>query len=1454
MADVIVSFLVKKVGDQLIEEAKFLKGVTNEVHSLETELKQLQQFLSKADRNCDKEQDVNEWLRKLRDAAYDGEDIIDEFILRCERRRCQRLRIKRWVLFLHDMPARRRVGKSIVGVNERLNAIFACKDRYGIEVNLPPALTQALEDRKERDSHPQMDVVIVGFKDQEKRLVQRLTGQIDELRVVSIVGMGGLGKTTLAKKVYANRDVQMKFECIVWVSVAQNCQVNQLLQELINKIKVWVSSITQHRKGDELLQELIKKTVGDSKELANLDTVELKNVLKACLNDEQILKEKRFLIIMDDVWEHRLWTRIKPAFRDIQNGSRILFTTRSYDVAKVANPIQDPFELNLLSEEESWELFNWKVFSSKDGCPPDLVKKGKKLVEKCKRLPLAIIILGGLLWSKSKSVMVWDKVLTKLDWRSDPNTEDWREVLALSYHDMPSYLKPCFLYLGLFPEDTEIWSNKLKMLWIAEGFTEVYKNKNEMMSPEDIAEEYLEELYQRSLIQVVSKKSYGGSRTCGIKSFRIHDLLRDFAIARAEEFEFLTVHGIMESNSPPKARRRLAIQGHVDEKLCNQTWLDLKGSSPKLRSLLCFKQRQISSWPLKGPSQSVIPIVDGLKLLRVIDLKDVKLERLPEEIGTLTHLRFLGLNNTGLERLQESVGDLFNLLTLDIRWNRKLTVPPSVWKMKKLRHLYLDRYTDPPQQIDSLPNIQILNGIPAGDWIANSLVKLTSLNRLTIREISLNHGTALASALPQLQCLNYLALIVIMNEVGMFGEWASFIPTKLPFKDLNRLFLLTLFGRLERLPNVNEFPTQLMKLTLNLSMLDQDPMPVLGQLQSLESLKLLEGSYTGRQMVCPPSSFPKLKFFKLQSPLLLWEWKLEFRAMISLKRLVIHHCILLKMLPEGLKHTSDLQELELVDMPSRFLYRVRENGGEDLHKIHRSTPISLIIQQLVGAEDGSGSGGGADEERVGDQLIEEAKFLKGVTNQVCSLQTELKQLQSFLNKADLNRDKDEQDVKEWPRQLRDAAYDGEDIIDEFILRCERRRRQRVRMKRWVLFLHDMPARRRVGKSIVGVNERLNAIFACKDRYGIEVNLPPALTQALEDRKERDSHPQMDVVIVGFEDQEKRLVQRLTVVKRMTYYELRVVSIVGMGGLGKTTLAKKVYANRDVQMKFECIVWVSVAQYYEVKQLLRELINKIKVWVSSNTQHRQGDDLFQELIKKTVGDSKDPANLATAELKNVLNACLNDEQILKEKRFLIIMDDVWEHDLWTRIKPAFRDIQNGSRILFTTRSYDVAKVANPSQDPFELNLLSEEESWELFIWKVFSSKDGCPPDLVKKGKELVEKCKRLPLAIIILGGLLWSKSKSVMVWDKVLTKLDWRSDPNTEDWREVLALSYHDMPSYLKPCFLYLGLFPEDEEIWSSKLKMLWIAEGFTEIYKNKNKMMSPEDIAEDYWRSSVRGA
>ncbi|KAK1297061.1 putative disease resistance protein [Acorus calamus] len=901
MANAAVSYLLGKV-DQLIQKAFKLSDVPDEVRKLKDQFSLLQEFLKEVNgRPNDDRKLRNEWLKRLRTAVNEVEDIIDDYVLDIEYRKKSCI-IRVW-RNSRNLIKYRDTGASITAITEKIKDIFSDEGRYKIQIASDPVLTTDLQRRKPTDIYPEIHDEIIGFDDDARRVVSQLTVPGDELRVVTIVGMGGLGKTTLAKKVYnvlleekvysvhlakklysvlpakKRYNVEMGFECVAWVSVGQNCKEEQLLKELI-------------------------------KNTTHCDLEDLNKMGRNKLEDElnQYLKNKRFLIVMDDVWEDGLWKSIERAFRDIKNGSRVLFTSRSYSVAMSANPNEDPYELRFLNENERRELFNKKV-SLPSEIPTELNKMFDELVEKCKGLPLAIVVLSGLLADDEWNALNCRKVLDTLDWRFDPRMKDCSDVLALSYRDMPDELKSCFLYLGLFPLNAEIRSSKLKMLWIAEGFVEAQTRKQ----PEYIAEEYLEKLYQRSLIQVAAKKSYGRSRrTCGIKSCRIHDLLRDLAIS-VSKCEFHCVYENQYSEMPSNVCRRLSIHGNVSNEVPPNK------SSPSLRSLLCFNRKQFD----------LTPLVQGLRFLKVIDMEDVDIIALPEEVGRLIHLRFLGLKNTNLESIPSTVGDLFNLQTFDIRSNGKLKVPASVWKLKNLRHFYLDWCS--PSQIQGFSNIHTLNGIAAGGWIEKSLSKLITLSKLGITKISLDHGTALSNALPMLKCLRYLALKT---------EGQSPVPTNLQFSVLENLYLLTLFGRLGELPN--NFPSMLTKLSLRWSRLNKDPLPILGNLQSLESLKLLKDSYTGTKMVCHSSCFPKLKFLTFEELDNLQEWKVEDGAMTSLRHLVVSKCKKLEMLPEGLKHAKSFQELELAGMPVSFRNRVQQDFGESWRSIHRTTSIIFI--------------------------------------------------------------------------------------------------------------------------------------------------------------------------------------------------------------------------------------------------------------------------------------------------------------------------------------------------------------------------------------------------------------------------------------------------------------------------------------------------------------------------------
>ncbi|KAL6322671.1 hypothetical protein AAG906_015357 [Vitis piasezkii] len=459
MAESSVASFLEKLRNLASQEASLFGEVEGQVRLLRNELEWMRLFLEYADARRRYDKRLKLWVNQIRDAAHDAEDVLDEFMFKVEHKRQQRLH---GLKFLRFLP-------SCVSVADKLPFIHELNDRI-TEINI--TIEKILANKKGESAPVVEEIDVVGFETDVKSAKELLVeaGETTETRrvVVSIVGMGGLGKTTLAKKVY--NDVKQHFDCDAWVYVSQEYRTRDLLFEILN-----------------------------------------------C--------HQKYLIVMDDIWCTQVWKGLNVYLPIEGYGSRVLITARNKEVALHAN--SHLHELHPLNEMESEELFLRKMGSSTLVWPQGLEKLGKEIVAKCKGLPLATVMLGGLLSMKEKTQFSWQKVLHSKDWHLSQGPNSCLGILALSYNDLPNYLKSCFLYCGIFPENSVVKSSELIRPWIAEGFVQTRGAE----TLEDLAEDYLYELIQRNIIQVDKRDRLDGR----VKSCRIHDFLRDLAITEAKD-------------------------------------------------------------------------------------------------------------------------------------------------------------------------------------------------------------------------------------------------------------------------------------------------------------------------------------------------------------------------------------------------------------------------------------------------------------------------------------------------------------------------------------------------------------------------------------------------------------------------------------------------------------------------------------------------------------------------------------------------------------------------------------------------------------------------------------------------------------------------------------------------------------------------------------------------------
>ncbi|XP_042497588.1 putative inactive disease susceptibility protein LOV1 [Macadamia integrifolia] len=421
---------------------------------------------------------------------------------------------------------------------------------------------------------------VIGLEKEENEIVKKLLIPIEPPRpcpaVVSIVGIGGSGKTTFARKTYQRNDVKEHFQTLAWISVSQIYNVRDLLQISVEQIKP-----------------------PSPKEKVELDSLDVESLIHRLSSH---LKETTYLIVFDDLWRPEDWNMLKQALPDQGEGyqSRVLVTTRNETVARCADPSRDPYHLPLLNEYESWKLFLTKVMSSKDaGCPEDLEDLGRQIVQKCHGLPMATVVLGGLLSTKPRTHSAWSKILDSINWELNQNEGNCKQ-------------------------------------------------------------DYLEELIQRSIIQA-TVRSYDGRVTfCHIHDL-VRDLA--VSEGKQERFlEVLGRENLISPNKPRRlsiieptrgmyGSPTIALNQRNRSLLCysrdieRNMWMKCLYGTMKLLRVLDLKGLHFNSMPSTSLKQ-----IGKLMLLKYLSIRGTDIAELPSSIGELQYLQTLDLGHTSVRQ------------------------------------------------------------------------------------------------------------------------------------------------------------------------------------------------------------------------------------------------------------------------------------------------------------------------------------------------------------------------------------------------------------------------------------------------------------------------------------------------------------------------------------------------------------------------------------------------------------------------------------------------------------------------------------------------------------------------------------------------------------------------------------------------------------------------------------
>ncbi|KAL6654377.1 hypothetical protein ACP70R_007842 [Stipagrostis hirtigluma subsp. patula] len=698
--------LLGKLGGLLAQEYTLIRGVRGDIRYIADELSSMQAFLRDLSAAPDgQDHRMKDWMKQIRDMAYDCEDCIDDFAHRLPVDSISEARCSCIIMPAYELWTwwpRRQIATTIAELKVRAQQIAERRSRYGVD---NPSIgngssSGARATTYDIAEHQVATRQLVRMKEpvvvpsDMKTLEEWLKNNSDaELAVLSIVGFGGVGKTTIATALY--RNFRNEFDCRALVTVSQNYDEDAVLRSILNQVMPRETEQEQQGSRTGVMEEKslsaqFRSLVRIHKHQHNDDaSSEVKQTKTETMDHDQLVRElrkylaeKRYLLLIDDIWSAKTWNSIRICLPDNKRSSRIIVTSRFQAVGATCSPrekIDFLHTVDFLRDTESKKLFEQSVSESKSSKPREKIQNQQvteEIWKICGGLPLVIVTMAGLVaCNPNKTSSDWDKVCRSIFPQpvASLTLDGVTRILDCCYNDMPADLKTCSLYLSIFPKGWKINRNRLTQRWIAEGLVSEKQGLTEEevekqgLTEEEVAETYFNQLTRRKIIRPVEHSSNGK-----IKTFQVHDMVLEYIVSKATEENFITVTGGHWMIPMPSNKvRRLSMQTS-GSKYGNST---KRMNLSQVRSITIFGT--LNQIPFHSFNNGIIQVLDleGWKGLEEKHLND---------ICKMLVLKYLGLRRTDITKVPSKIDKLEYLETLDIRDTNVVELPKAVGQLQRI--------------------------------------------------------------------------------------------------------------------------------------------------------------------------------------------------------------------------------------------------------------------------------------------------------------------------------------------------------------------------------------------------------------------------------------------------------------------------------------------------------------------------------------------------------------------------------------------------------------------------------------------------------------------------------------------------------------------------------------------------------------------------------------------------